>query len=325
MTDTIRAVLDDIAAERARQIAKWGVQHRADGTGGFGREDAAAGAKQACQAAEKHTPGGASWRLVLAEEVAEAFAETDVAKLRAELVQIAAVACAWVEDIDSREGVESVIVEDDPIHGYFGLGYSSYQVLPRVLLQSMQPGWQRKLVALLEEMRTAFAHVEQPECYDVQAAVEKEAEELTDAERALTGVTFDAGEGIEPDQWHDRNGNEIEGRTRVLVPVTDPLPPYRRGRTRVPRADQLPQPRSHTEPQKVVREDGTTATRFRVQRCCNGCGTSLGDVDDRDVAADGELTDVRVECPTCTPPRGLTVGEAIIALIPGAEGAGIKP
>ncbi|MEY9934267.1 hypothetical protein ABH926_008932 [Catenulispora sp. GP43] len=39
---------------------------------------------------------------MLLEEVYEALAEVDPAALRAELVQVAAVAAAWVEDIDSR-------------------------------------------------------------------------------------------------------------------------------------------------------------------------------------------------------------------------------
>jgi hypothetical protein len=39
---------------------------------------------------------------VLNEEVAEAFAESDPAKLRAELLQVAAVCAAWIYDIDTR-------------------------------------------------------------------------------------------------------------------------------------------------------------------------------------------------------------------------------
>jgi len=44
----------------------------------------------------------ATWEMILLEEVWEALAETDPVKLRAELIQVAAVAVAWVEDIDSR-------------------------------------------------------------------------------------------------------------------------------------------------------------------------------------------------------------------------------
>lgn len=46
--------------------------------------------------------GGLTWRHILAEEMFEALAESDPAKLRAELVQVAAVAVQWVEAIDRR-------------------------------------------------------------------------------------------------------------------------------------------------------------------------------------------------------------------------------
>ena len=42
------------------------------------------------------------WDGVLLEEVYEAISEVDPAKLRAELVQVAAVAAAWIEAIDRR-------------------------------------------------------------------------------------------------------------------------------------------------------------------------------------------------------------------------------
>lgn len=49
-------------------------------------------------------------------------------------------------------------------------------------------------------------------------------------------------------------------------------------------------------------EDGSTT--ITVQRCCNGCGYSLGDVTmaEIDCAVSGaELPDVRMECPECRP------------------------
>jgi hypothetical protein len=46
--------------------------------------------------------GVVTWRDILHEEVCEAFAETDPEALRAELVQVAAVAVKWVEAIDRR-------------------------------------------------------------------------------------------------------------------------------------------------------------------------------------------------------------------------------
>jgi hypothetical protein len=46
--------------------------------------------------------GTLTWTHILEEEVCEALAETDQERLREELVQVAAVACAWVECIDRR-------------------------------------------------------------------------------------------------------------------------------------------------------------------------------------------------------------------------------
>jgi hypothetical protein len=102
--DAIGRVLADVHEERVRQLTKWGVQHRPDDTGGDTLRAEAEQAKRTCQFMQDHGPGGAGWRLVLAEEAAEAFAETDPAALRAELVQTAAVCVAWIEDLDSRDG-----------------------------------------------------------------------------------------------------------------------------------------------------------------------------------------------------------------------------
>lgn len=96
----IKAVLFDVFEERHEQLAKWGVQHRKDGTGGPVMRVAAEDARNHCNFLAEH--GGADWRAVLMEEVCEAMAEDDPAALRAELVQVAAVAAAWTEDIDSR-------------------------------------------------------------------------------------------------------------------------------------------------------------------------------------------------------------------------------
>lgn len=50
--------------------------------------------------------GKGTWRHILQEEVAEAFAELDPAPLREELIQVAAVAVAWIEAIDRRGDIE---------------------------------------------------------------------------------------------------------------------------------------------------------------------------------------------------------------------------
>jgi len=99
--------LAEVAAERARQDAKWGEQDHPDGTGGGNAIAAAVGARMQCQLAAKE--GALTWRDVMREEVGEAFAETDPAKLRAELIQVAAVAVAWAEAIDRRANAERVI------------------------------------------------------------------------------------------------------------------------------------------------------------------------------------------------------------------------
>lgn len=81
-TDT---VLFDVGAERVRQDAKWG------GRPGVDRRD-------------DHT-----YAAVLGEEFGEAcqaWLQREVQQLRAELIQVAAVAVAWVEEIDNGGGLE---------------------------------------------------------------------------------------------------------------------------------------------------------------------------------------------------------------------------
>jgi hypothetical protein len=52
------------------------------------------------QCKERAAHGEVTWLDILLEEVAEAFAESDLVKLRTELIQVAAVAVRWVEAID---------------------------------------------------------------------------------------------------------------------------------------------------------------------------------------------------------------------------------
>lgn len=106
-TPRLTGVLAEVAAERARQDAKWGPQNHPDGTGpdvvwtftgpaSFVAESA----RNACQAEAER--GYANWRGIALEETAEAFAEDDPIKLRAEAIQNAAVWVAWAEAIDRR-------------------------------------------------------------------------------------------------------------------------------------------------------------------------------------------------------------------------------
>ena len=98
-------VLDDIAAERARQDARWGEQNHRDGTGAdYSLREVAEldvrFARDRCDRAFERSAG--SWEHILYEEFCEAMAEDDPVRLRPELVQLAAVAVHWIEAIDAR-------------------------------------------------------------------------------------------------------------------------------------------------------------------------------------------------------------------------------
>lgn len=101
----LAAVLADIAAERSRQDAKWGEQNHPDGTGADHDLRAVPQldpdfAKQRCD--EAFRQGAGTWQHILHEEFCEAMAEDDPVRLRAELLQVAAVAVHWIEAIDTR-------------------------------------------------------------------------------------------------------------------------------------------------------------------------------------------------------------------------------
>lgn len=126
--------------------------------------------------------------------------------------------------------------DDEAVHGFFGLSYCTHLVLPRVLLQSMPGWWQAQFVALMEQYDEAVRDTEQPRHYDVTAAEQHEASDLTEAQMKLAGITREwTGEEAEGyGQYYDKDGDEIESWTRVLVPCADPLPSYNRGRTILP-------------------------------------------------------------------------------------------
>lgn len=110
-------VLVEVAAERERQDAKWGEQNHPNGTGD--NQEFIRPAEYVHPAGEHilATMGTFAYRMkhrtderaqrgtvtfadILLEEVFEALAEEDPAKLRTELIQVAAVAAQWVEAID---------------------------------------------------------------------------------------------------------------------------------------------------------------------------------------------------------------------------------
>ena len=93
-------VLLEVAEERAHQDNKWGTQHHPNGTGGLVAQALSAVYREECDNDVKK--GLTTWKVILLEEVYEALAEEDPAKLREELVQVCAVACSWVEAIDRK-------------------------------------------------------------------------------------------------------------------------------------------------------------------------------------------------------------------------------
>lgn len=105
-----------------------------------------------------------------------------------------------------RSSKSSVPVEDGEIHTWFGLSYANYLVVPRSVLQSMPLEWQERFVKALREMHDTFPDLEWPPTYDVRA-LRREPERVPD-----------------DDRW------ETPGEVGV---ITDPIPHYNRGRTRL--------------------------------------------------------------------------------------------
>lgn len=112
----IGEVLGDIAMERAKQDAKWGEQNHRDipRTAAGKIRESADRSRVACEKAAR--AGTLSWAHILDEEFCEAMAEAaegNEDKLRAELIQVAAVATAWVECIDRRKRQREIDKADE--------------------------------------------------------------------------------------------------------------------------------------------------------------------------------------------------------------------
>lgn len=119
-------VLTEVAGERARQNAKWGEQNHPNGTGPEGlllddvsdprhgiRRFKALRNDAIVQTDLRATDGTLTFADIFVEEVFEALAEEDPAKLRAELIQCAAVAVAWAEKIDREANAGTIPAEHD--------------------------------------------------------------------------------------------------------------------------------------------------------------------------------------------------------------------
>lgn len=107
LLNATRAVLNEVALERIRQEALWGEQNHPDGTGPdviwldvlvSPMSHMAAEARYRCQSRARR--GKLTYLDILAEEFFEAAEAPEPAHLRDELVQVAAVAVAWIEKLD---------------------------------------------------------------------------------------------------------------------------------------------------------------------------------------------------------------------------------
>lgn len=95
--------LAEVLLERQRQHGLWGEQNPPDVGDPYTRawySSEAVGWK--ITNADRVGRDVLAWDGILLEEVFEALAESDPTKLRAELVQVAAVCVAWCEAIDRR-------------------------------------------------------------------------------------------------------------------------------------------------------------------------------------------------------------------------------
>lgn len=105
-----RDLILELSDERARQHAKFGEQNHPNGTAPdaypmnympfTGRQLADIARNRANRRA---AAGTVTYADILLEETFEALAEDDPAKLRAELIQLAAVAVQWIQAIDRAD------------------------------------------------------------------------------------------------------------------------------------------------------------------------------------------------------------------------------
>ncbi|MGJ6965918.1 hypothetical protein ACSDR0_28815 [Streptosporangium sp. G11] len=100
VSGSLAKVLADVAAERVAQDERFGMQVLPDGTGAGHRMAESVLARRETETAAEG--GTLTWRHILMEEVLEAFAESDPERLRAELIQVAAVAVKWSQALDRR-------------------------------------------------------------------------------------------------------------------------------------------------------------------------------------------------------------------------------
>lgn len=133
-------VLVEVHAERRRQNEKWGRQSHPDDDprGWWFQDPGLAAAERRCRHFEIPGEGRAkslcekaaaegtcTWPHILIEEVSEAIAAAhNPLELRGELIQVAAVATQWVEDIDLRRAAQALEVAQASVQADLGEGAS---------------------------------------------------------------------------------------------------------------------------------------------------------------------------------------------------------
>ena len=97
-------VVRDLLTRRAKNYAKWGLQHH---PGGSFLEGPTGGTWQVVGAhleriarVQLELYHNTCWSAILAEEVGEALVAATPEQIRSELLDVAAVCIAWAEDID---------------------------------------------------------------------------------------------------------------------------------------------------------------------------------------------------------------------------------
>jgi hypothetical protein len=111
-TPGVKDFAEAVDTERQAQLAKWGDQHHPDMAGTDDVQEEArrmfarfAANYQTLNSGEfdpRDPDASVDWTGILLEEVYEAVSEKDPAKLRTELIQVAAVCAAWVHDLNTR-------------------------------------------------------------------------------------------------------------------------------------------------------------------------------------------------------------------------------
>ena len=115
-------VLQEILAERGRQVVRYGDNSDLeDGTGPrvqwafpllYARADRIEMAFRVGYERYEERNGKPTWMHLVREEVAEAFKESDPVRLREELLQVAALCVSWVEKLDERAHIRSIVHDE---------------------------------------------------------------------------------------------------------------------------------------------------------------------------------------------------------------------